>query len=171
MSLQHTRARGFTLIELLVVIAIIGILSSVVLAALNTARNKAKDAAIKEEVGQMMTLMEENYSDYASYANLQYGWVTASGITCSTAFTGTYATQAQSICAEIFNNAPDIGWGAPGTYRLYFDNAVSTNTAYSIMVYLNDGNWYCAGSSGAKGEYASYGGSYPSGVPGCWGDP
>ena len=55
--------KGFTLIELLVVVAIIGILASVVLASLNSARAKGSDAAVKANLSGIRANAELQYDN------------------------------------------------------------------------------------------------------------
>lgn len=61
------KTRGFTLIELLVVIAIIGVLSSVVLASLNTARSRARDASRRAAMNQIVVALALYYDANGSY--------------------------------------------------------------------------------------------------------
>ena len=89
--------KGFTLIELLVVVAIIGILASVVLASLNSARAKGGDAAVKANLASIRAQAEVVYDSNNCYAD---GVAAASG--CSaTAFTAAAcAATADTLFAE-----------------------------------------------------------------------
>ena len=125
--------RGFTLIELLVVIAIIGILSSVVLASLNTARNKGRDGAIKSSMQTIRVQSELYYDDNGN----TYG--TASGTGCSAGMYGdsTVAAAVTQIQGELPSggtltcNAADQDWAVQASLN------ITTGGAY-----------WCADSSG-----------------------
>ena len=70
---NSSTARGFTLIELLIVVAIIGLLSSIVLAALNQGRRKAKIAAEIQSVRQLETALHLYRTDHDDFPPVDHG--------------------------------------------------------------------------------------------------
>ncbi len=64
---MRTNKKGFTLIELLVVVSIIGLLASVILASLNNARGKARDARRKSDIHQIQLALNLYFGTNGSY--------------------------------------------------------------------------------------------------------
>ncbi|MBI2099632.1 type II secretion system protein [Candidatus Uhrbacteria bacterium] len=64
---MNNHKKGFTLIELLVVIAIISILGSIVLASLETARAKGRDARRMQETRSVAIALELYKDTYGNY--------------------------------------------------------------------------------------------------------
>jgi len=62
-----SKNKGFTLIELLVVIAIIGLLSTMAVVSLNSARGKARDAQRLSDVKQLSTVIEMAAASQGTY--------------------------------------------------------------------------------------------------------
>lgn len=67
---QKAKRSGFTLIELLVVISIIGLLSSIVVASLDAARGRARDAQRLSDMRQIETALELFFNDNGHYPDI-----------------------------------------------------------------------------------------------------
>lgn len=142
--------RGFTLIELLVVIAIIGILSSVVLASLNTARNKGADAAIKSNLDGARAQAEIFYDANSN----SYDGGTAATDVCNTAANasgGIKGINPAGAAAQAAWGAGTIGVDAASTGILGTCN--SSAQAWAMQVPLKASTagtpvMYCVDSTG-----------------------
>lgn len=126
-------AKGFTIIELLVVIAIIGILSSVVLASVNTARTKALDAKVKTQMATIRTAAENYFS-----TNGNYGSAVATNGDCSA---GVFFTDAVTGMKQL-----TVSLNYPETENTIVCD--SSGTAYAVQDNLSDGLYWCVDSSG-----------------------
>ena len=138
--------KGFTLIELLVVVAIIGILATVVLASLGSARDRANDAAIKATLSQMRAQAEIQYDgDYDDVCDP----TSPSGIMFRDAYeqTGFPSGSIDMGCIDQGERYVATGGSVTGYSATFVDT--TAGTAWGATLQLSDGTWFCVDSNGA----------------------
>lgn len=95
--------KGFTLIELLVVIAIIGLLSTLAVVALGSARVKARDAKRLSDLKQVQTALELYYTQNSGYPTAVSSTLGSAGFQCLDAggFNSTGGCDADAYMGQI----------------------------------------------------------------------
>jgi len=129
---------GFTLIELLVVIAIIGLLATIVMVSLNSARGKARDSRSLADFRQIYSAMALYYEDASAY-------YATGDVDCNAAGEGTAISAGVSIGDYIAvvpqsNGTEVYSWcngGATGIqdtqkFCIYVQSAVNTSNYFYV---------------------------------------
>jgi len=145
---------GFTLIELLVVISIIGMLSSIVLASLNSARAKARDSKRVSEINQLGKALAFYYDKHGTYPQVSAGGFTWARSSCATpgGANSEYYSQLQKIVDDGFLPSipkdPINKAGNPQLCYWYFTYGQDVNNcgstinanAYEYVIYFSTEN-------------------------------
>lgn len=130
--------KGFTLIELLVVIAIIGILASVVLASLNTARAKSRDAIRAQTLVQLRSALESYYADNGSYPSTNGAYTSSMNVGCVSTVTVQTANWIPGLAPTYIPTLPvDPRYTNPSDCKGYLYVSNSTGTAYKVMAFYS----------------------------------
>lgn len=142
--------KGFTLIELLVVVAIIGILSSIVLVSLNSARDKGRDASAKGSMSSMRAAAEIYFDSYNFYG------VAETDIALNTILPNSAFPLGDTSLASICHYDQIVNLGAAvfnQTQSDIFCNVIDSggSVSYSIDALMNDDRIYCVDSTGYAG--------------------
>jgi prepilin-type N-terminal cleavage/methylation domain-containing protein len=152
--MKQTFKRGFTLIELLVVIAIIGILASVVLASLSTARDKGTDAAIKSALTSARAQVELFYDRTKTYDGVCLAAQSEQGVSAI------ILNAAQKLLASN-TVAVDSAWtysaSGAGNDTVCNDSGLGWLAIVSLKSPSTANAGWCVDSSGQAKEYAGAG--------------
>jgi prepilin-type N-terminal cleavage/methylation domain-containing protein len=139
------KAKGFTLIELLVVVAIIGILATVVLSSLGTARNRAKDAALKAGLKQFQTQVEVQYN--GNY-NDACDPTSESGQMYRDLVLKANFENVQHVCHDQNQNYFSLSAGDTNLIGLNSSGPDSNGSYFAAILRTFNGTWICVDSNG-----------------------
>lgn len=138
---MQKKSQGFTLIELLVVVAIIGLLASVILVSVYSARAKARDARRAGDMTQMLTALE-------SFNTSNRGYPAATNVKEPDNMTPNFIAKVPVNPVPTDPPCDTLVYpnGQPASTGYYYIASGTSSTSNGITVYSDYVYYFCLGS-------------------------